>query len=131
MRGFLAKVLGDQGERLAARTLRRQGFKILARQYETPWGEIDLICLDGDCVVFVEVKTRRSMDAGHPTEAITHEKQQKLTRMALAFLKQRKLLESRARFDVVSIVWPEDSKTPLVEHYRHAFPAVGTGQMFA
>ena len=53
MRGWLTRWLGDRGERAAARYLRRQGFKILARQHSSRLGEIDLIALDGDCVVFV------------------------------------------------------------------------------
>ena len=131
MRGLLAKLLGNQGERVAARFLRRRGFKIVARQHRTKWGEIDLICLDDDSIVFVEVKTRRSDAAGLPVEAITPEKQKTLTRIALTYLKRHGLLERRARFDVVSILWPEGSKQPLIEHYRNAFEAVGFGQMFS
>ncbi len=131
MRGILAKILGNEGERLAARFLRQQGFKILARQYHTKLGEIDLICRDGVTIVFVEVKTRRSEAAGRPEEAITFAKQKQLTRVGLAFLKEHQLLECPARFDVVSIVWPADSRDPQIDHYRHAFSAVGEGQMFS
>ena len=131
MRGILTKLLGSKGERTAADYLRKQGMKVLARQYRTSRGEIDLICRDGDQLVFVEVKTRRSDAAGNPAEAITYEKQKKLTELALAYLKRRKLLEHRARFDVVSILWPEESTKPEIEHYRNAFPPVGFGQMFS
>lgn len=131
MAGWLAKLLGEKGERRAARYLRRQGFRILARRYRTQWGEIDLIALDGDCVVFVEVKTRRSDVAGHPVEAVTPAKQQKLTRMALAYLKRHGLLEHRARFDVVAVLWSEGSRNPEIAHYRNAFEPVGSGQMFS
>ncbi len=131
MRGLLKKLLGDQGERSAARYLRRQGFKILARQYRTHWGEIDLVCLDGDRIVFVEVKTRRSNAAGHPFEAVDQEKQKKLTRMALAYLKRHNWLERSARFDVVSIIWADGQKHPEIEHFRDAFPAAGFGQMYS
>ena len=131
MRGLLARWLGDRGERAAARYLRRQGFKILARQHSNRLGEIDLIALDGDCVVFVEVKTRRSDSAGLPVEAVTPEKQRQLTRLALAWLKQHNLLENRARFDVVAILWPENSREPEITHYRNAFEPVGFGQMYS
>lgn len=131
MRGFLAKILGNRGERLAARHLRRQGFRILARQYRTAWGEVDLVALDGNVIVFVEVKTRRSDAAGIPAEAVTFEKQKHLTRAALAYLKRFNRLEQTARFDVVSILWPEGSREPVIEHIRNAFPPVGEGQMFA
>ncbi len=131
MRGTVAKLLGNQGERTTARFLRRQGFKIIARQYRTNLGEIDLICRDGDTLVFVEVKTRRSDSAGRPDEAVTLAKQKKLTQIALRYLKEQGLLEHPARFDVISIVWPTGSKKPQIEHYRNAFSAVGFGQMFS
>mgnify|MGYP002628066016 FL=1 len=104
--------------------------RILARQFSTKWGELDLICLDGDTVVFVEVKTRKSDEYGHPTEAVTKKKQQNLTKAALYWLKKKGLLEHRARFDVVSVVWPEGAKTPTIEHFINAFDAADLGQMF-
>ncbi len=128
-RGILNKLLGDRGERVAARHLKRQGYRILARQARSRLGELDLVALDGSTVVFVEVKTRASTDAGHPSEAITFHKRQQLTRAALAWLKARNLLEQRTRFDVVAITWQKGSD-PLVEHYIGAFEAVGSGQMF-
>ena len=131
MKGWLRKILGNRGERVAARHLRKAGFRILARQYANRFGEIDLIALDGDCVVFAEVKTRRTDSAGTPLEAVTYEKQKKLTRTALAWLKRHGLLEQAARFDVVSIVWPADSNRPQIQHIRNAFEPVGFGQMYS
>ena len=128
-RGILNRLLGDRGERAAAKFLKRQGFRILARQSRSRIGELDLIALDGESVVFVEVKTRSSHVAGHPTEAITFAKRKQLTRAALVWLKRRGLLDSRARFDVVAITWCTDGP-PLIEHYRNAFEPVGSGQMF-
>lgn len=131
MAGWLRKLLGNRGERLAARYLRRLGYRILARQYSNRWGEVDLIALDGSCLVFVEVKTRRSDAAGHPVEAVTYEKQRRLTAAALVWLKRHRLLENPARFDVVAVVWPDGSRTPEITHYRNAFEPVGSGQMFS
>lgn len=131
MGGWMTKRFGNKGERLAARYLRRKGFKILARQYATRWGEIDLIALDGETIVFVEVKSRRSEAAGLPVEAITYDKQKKLTRMALAYLKRHGLLENSARFDVVAVLWPDDAQRAEVQHYQNAFPAIGVGQMYS
>lgn len=118
------KWLGDEGERAAARFLRRQRFRILARQYRSTYGEIDLIALDGDWLVFVEVKTRRGNAAGAPGEAITPDKQRRLSRAATAFVQQRKLHQQRTRFDVVAVTWPEGTRTPQIQHYRHAFEVV-------
>lgn len=131
VRKWLTKALGDRGERAAARYLARVGYKIVTRKHKNRFGEIDLIALDGDCLVFVEVKTRRSDAAGLPVEAIDFKKRRKLTQVALAYLKRHHWLDRSARFDVVTILWPEGSRKPIVEHYRHAFFPVGTGQMFA
>lgn len=123
MRGWLAKLLGNRGENAAVRFLRRQGYRILARNCRNHWGEIDIIARDGDWIVFVEVKTRSSHVAGHPAEAVTHRKQVQLTKLALVWLKQRRLLDHRARFDVVALTWPTGTRTPQIEHFIHAFPA--------
>ncbi len=131
MRGWLAKLLGNKGERAAARYLRSLGYQILSRQYANRWGELDLIAIDGDSIVFVEVKTRRSNAAGHPVEAVTRDKQRRMTQQALAWLKRRKLLNHRARFDVIAIVWPSGARQPEITHYRNAFEPTGHGQFYS
>jgi putative endonuclease len=128
--GWLTLWLGDKGERLAVRHLKQRGYRILARQSRSRIGEIDIVALDGETIVFVEVKTRSSQAAGHPAEAITFAKQQQLTRVALVWLKSRGMLERRARFDVIAITWG-DGTEPVVEHYQNAFEPVGRGQMFS
>ena len=122
-----ARLLGDRGERAAARYLRRRGLRIVTRSYHTPWGEIDLVAREGNVLVFVEVKTRRR---GTPAEAVTPEKQRRLTLAALHFLRRHNLLEQRSRFDVVAILWVDDGRPPRIEHIRDAFEAVGRGQWF-
>jgi putative endonuclease len=123
--------LGQRGERAAARYLRRQGYKIVGRGERDHFGELDLVAVDGRTVVFVEVKTRTSHEAGHPAEAVGPEKQKRLTRLALAYLKRHDLLENAARFDVLAITWPDSAKRPTIEHFQNAFEAVGRGQMFS
>ena len=131
MRGWWNKWLGNRGERAAAGYLKRQGFKILHRQYAGPLGEIDIVARDGRTIVFVEVKTRKSDAAGHPVEAVTFPKRKKLTQLALSFLKRYNLLEHPARFDVVAVLWPDDNRKPTITHYRNAFEPNGFGQMFS
>ena len=126
-RALLGRMLGNRGETAAARFLKKRGMRVLRRGFRTPRGEIDLIARDGDTLVFVEVKTRRR---GEPAEAVTVEKQRRLTLAALEFLKRHNLLEQRSRFDVVAILWPDDDAEPTIEHYRNAFEAQGRGQMF-
>jgi putative endonuclease len=131
MKAWLRGLLGSRGERQAAAYLTKQGFRIVARSASNRFGEIDLVTLDGDTVVFVEVRTRRSLDAGHPAESVTAEKQARLTRAALAFLKQKRLLDRRTRFDVVALLWPEGVRTPQIEHFKNAFESAGHGQFYS
>ena len=130
MSGFVRRWLGNRGEKAAARYLRRKGLRILARQFETRWGELDLIARDGDTLVFVEVKTRRSAETTHPAEAVDRRKQTHLTKAALIWLKKNGLLNHRTRFDVVTLVWSDDLRQPEIEHFISAFDAVDVGQMF-
>lgn len=123
--------LDRRGERAAERFVRRLGYKIVARRERGRLGELDLVAVDRRTVVFIEVKTRRSHDAGHPAEAVGPEKQKQLTRLALAYLKRHDLLDYPARFDVVAVTWPDGAKKPKIEHYQNAFEAVGRGQMFS
>jgi putative endonuclease len=122
--------LGQRGENAAARFLKRKGYQILARHVDSPLGELDIIAVDGRTIVFVEVKTRTSTDAGHPSEAIDARKQHRMTQSALAYLKSHGLLKYAARFDVVAITWPEESRRPVIEHFQNAFAPVGIGQFF-
>lgn len=123
MRQLWNRLFGDAGERAAARYLRRLGFRIVCRQYRNAFGEIDLIAIDGEWLVFVEVKTRRSDQAGRPEEAVTGEKQRRVTRTARAFIRQRKLEKFRSRFDVVGVTWRAGNRKPSIEHIPHAFSA--------
>ena len=131
MKHLLHKLLGDKGERAACRFLKKLGYRIVARQYRNQFGEIDIIALDGECVVFVEVKTRSSTSAGQPFEAVTLQKQQKLTRLAISWLKKHRRMNNSARFDVISILWPEDHSEPDIQHFTNAFEATGSGQFFS
>lgn len=127
---MLRRLFGNKGERAAEKFLKRQGLRILARQYATRWGEIDLIALEKDTVVFVEVKTRSSSAGGNPAEAVDLKKQKNMTQSALYFLKQKGLLENRTRFDVVSVVWSAAAEKPTIQHEAHAFDAVDLGGLF-
>ena len=126
---FPHQPLGRQGENAAARFLRQRGYKILARGDRLEWGELDLVALDQETVVFVEVKTRRG-DAGHPAEAVDAVKQQRLTRLALAWLKRHGLLERPARFDVIAITAKDGCRSPVIQHFPNAFDAVGNWQYY-
>jgi putative endonuclease len=130
-RMFPPRTLGQRGEVAAARHLARKGCKIIARSSRSGLGEIDLVAVDGRTVVFVEVKTRRSHDAGHPADAVDEQKQRRLTRLALGYMKRHGLLEYPARFDIVAITWPADERKPRIEHFPSAFEAAGGEGMFS
>ncbi len=127
--------LGPKGERLAAKYLRGLGYRILARSYRSMRSEIDIIALDGKTIVFVEVKTWSRAGEGGPSDAVDREKQLRLTRAALVYLKKHRLLEYRARFDVIEVTAPISANAsisqPNIRHFRNAFEAVGEYQMFA
>jgi len=128
---FRPLTLGERGEKYVARFLRRLGYKILFTRYRLRYGEIDILAVDGETVVFVEVKTRRNPNQGRPAEAVDAYRQARLTRAALAFLKANRLLEYASRFDIVEVVWPADQKHPAIRHIQNAFPAVGQKQFFS
>jgi len=122
--------LGRRGEDAAARYLHPRGHKIVARRQRSKFGEIDLVTIHDGTVVFVEVKTRRNHDAGHPADSVHFQKQRQMTRLALAFLRRHKLLENPTRFDVVAVTWPEHRRHPTIDYYVGAFDAVGQWQLF-
>ena len=113
--------LGDRAENLAARHLRNLGYKIIIRNYRSPVGEIDIICRDGDALVFVEVKSR-TMDSPSPEDQVNHHKQHQITKAAKTYLTRYGFPQPPARFDVVAVVWPEGS-APEIRHIKHAFEA--------
>jgi len=94
---------GKLGEELAAEELQRRGYAILARRYRTRYGEIDIVAQDGDTVVFVEVKARRSDRFGSAAESVTGWKQRRIAAMAVDYLSWVHRLDDPCRFDVVAI----------------------------
>ena len=112
---------GASGEKLACRFLRRNGYKILHRNFKGhSGGEIDVVCRERDTLVFVEVKTRTREDFGRPIEAVNRQKQRQISRGALAWLRMLDNPEILFRFDVVEVVIAEDAK-PRLELVRNAF----------
>jgi putative endonuclease len=125
------KPLGQRGEDAAAKYLKRKGYRILARHVDSRLGELDIIAVDERTVVFIEVKTRTTTDAGHPAEAIDEFKQRRMTQAALAYLKAHRLLDHAARFDVVAITWADQATCPTIEHFENALSPVGSGQFYS
>jgi putative endonuclease len=97
------RLLGQAGEDLAADVLKQHAYRILTRNYRTPYGEIDLIARQGDTLVFIEVKLRRSEVFGPPQAAVNTAKQRHLKLAAQYYLNQQHAEDIKVRFDVVAI----------------------------
>ncbi|MGQ9801648.1 MAG: YraN family protein [Candidatus Saccharicenans sp.] len=111
---------GRWGEEIAAEYLKRQGYLIIARHFQFHHTEIDLIARDGDYLVFIEVKTRSSVDFGLPEEAITERKKAYLRKAAEGYLYLNNLSQVDCRFDVISLRFDEKGQAEI-EHLVNAF----------
>ena len=110
---------GKTGEALAVKCLKKNGYKIIERNYRCQLGEIDIIARDGRVLAFVEVKARRTDAFGGPKWAVTPQKQRKVSMVALQYLKETEQMEQPARFDVVAIRLLSDD--PDIEIIKNAF----------
>jgi putative endonuclease len=122
---------GTRSERAAGRFLKKLGYRVLVCNYRCPVGEIDLVALDGNCIVFVEVRSTGGDDVARPAASVDPAKQRRLTNLALHFLQKHRLLDRPARFDVLALGWREGQKEPEVVHYPNAFEAVGRFQVYS
>jgi len=111
--------LGRRGERAAERYLRRVGYRIVARNFRAAGAEIDLVAIDGETLVFVEVKTRSSRAAGAPEEAVDERKQKQMRRAAEAFARRYRADEIEMRFDIIAV--DASGKRLEIELLRNAF----------
>ncbi|MFH1904683.1 MAG: ribonuclease HII [bacterium] len=105
--------LGEYGEDFTCRFLKTKRYKIIEKNYRSLWGEIDIIAKDKDTLVFIEVKTRSSDRFGPPESSVTRTKQNRIRRIAEAYIKTSKYQNLCFRFDVVSILF--DSKKNMVD----------------
>ncbi len=112
---------GKLGEAIAADFLKKQGLTIVAQNVRCPLGEIDLIARQGRTHIFVEVKSRTASGRGLPQDAITLAKQKRMTRLAHWYIKQHRLHQQSARFDVIAIVW--QGSEPQIQWIPNAFEA--------
>jgi putative endonuclease len=119
---FQRYALGIVGENLAVDVLSSRGYAILERRYRTDHGEIDIIAMDGETLVFVEVRAKATAECGTAAESVTREKQRRIVRMAAVYLAMHNLVDPQCRFDVVAID-EALSEAPIVTVFRGAFDA--------
>ncbi len=113
------KSIGNKGEDLAVKFLKKKGYFIIERNFKTKLGEIDIIAKDKNTIVFVEVKTRTNDYFGYPFEAINEKKKNRLKNLALIFMKRYER-ELPIRFDVVSIFYMSGGNKKI-QHIKDAF----------
>ncbi len=117
-------LFGQWGERQAEQYLRRHHYRILYRNFIPPGGgEVDLVCRDKneDTLVFVEVKTRASEERGRPADAVDYDKQRRVAKGAMAWLRLLNYPDIRFRFDIVEVL-AADRRAPAITLIRNAFP---------
>ena len=120
---FYKKLLGRIGEKKAAKFLRKKGYKIIEKNYTNKIGEVDLIALYGDLLVFIEVKTRSNVIYGNPADAVDYNKQRKYVLMAEGYLMINPSYRDKCvRFDVFEVLNGE------INHIESAFFADDVGK---
>jgi putative endonuclease len=112
---------GDSAENAAADYLAGMGYKIVQRNLNTRFGEIDIVAVDDGMVVFVEVKSRTSDEWGHPEDQVDRRKRQTLRRVAQLYLERHGLLDAPCRFDVVALTATPDGDDWDIELFQDAF----------
>ena len=113
------KELGKKGEEIALRFLKKNGYRLVERNYVCKMGEVDIVAREKDTLVFIEVKTRTSTAFGPPQLAVTPSKQMQISKAAWTFLKEKRIENAKARFDVVAVlIRPEGEEIELI---RDAF----------
>ncbi len=112
--------IGRRGEKLAARTLKAAGCRVLVRNYRCPAGEADLIALIGDTLVFAEVKTRTSDYFTDPESAVDRDKRARYRKVARYYVRRTRRPDLNIRYDIVAIVLTAGAK-PDIRHIENAF----------
>lgn len=113
--------LGEWGERKALEYLKANHYEIIETNFRSFLGEIDLIVSDGEYLVFVEVKTRKSKNFGTPQEAVDFRKQQKIRRIASIYLAENDYSKLKIRFDVIAICVDRENGKGRLRHFENVF----------
>jgi putative endonuclease len=118
--GDYKRRLGRRGEEIAAAYLGGQGYRVLARNWRCPAGELDIVAREGETLAFVEVRTRRGDRYGTPEESITPAKQTKLVELAQTYLQEHNLADEKWRIDVVAVEMDRRGRVMRLNLIRNA-----------
>ena len=113
------RAIGQQKEKKAAIFLSKKGYHILEHSYRSPYGEIDLIAEHEGRIIFIEVKYRRSLQSGQPSEAVNWGKQRRITKTAYCYVRDRHLEDRPVQFDIVEMTTIDGRDA--ARHIEHAF----------
>ena len=113
------QINGKLGEDVACKYLKKKKYQILERNFRTRFGEIDIVAKKGDCIAFVEVKTRSATEYGKPCEAVTFSKQQKIIKTARMYIQEQNL-DAAFSFDIIEVLLDKGKVTSL-NHIENAF----------
>jgi putative endonuclease len=111
---------GSLGEKIASQFLKKRGYRIIEANYRCPEGEVDLVAEHKDCLVFVEVRTKRSLAFGTPEESITAAKKERLKNIAAYYQQTHDGLPQQCRIDVVAIELDRRGRPSRVELIENA-----------
>lgn len=115
------KGIGQTGESIAAQYLVTKGWELIARNWSTQLGELDIVAYDGLQLIIVEVRTTTSSQYGYGFESIQHRKQQQVRKLALQFISQQRWEHVPIRFDVISVLLTKDKEFVDLKHLEGAF----------
>ena len=126
---FSKKIIGDKGEIVAAKFLKKNKYKIIKTNYKNKLGEIDIICEDKKYIVFVEVKTRKIDSIVTCVLAVNNKKQYHILRTAHKYLSENES-NKQPRFDIIEVEYYNDGTYNVIEHYINAFMQGGSYAVF-
>ena len=112
--------IGRLGEKIALDFLKAKGYRVMSRNFRTPFGELDIIARRGEATVFIEVKTRSTSSLGPGFLSVTRIKQAHLIKNALCYLKRHGRVNTDWRIDVISVKLNEGLKLEKIEHIENA-----------
>lgn len=114
------QTLGKEGEAIAVQYLQGQNYVVIDRNFRCKCGELDIVAREGKTIVFVEVKTRKTLTYGPPQLSVTQFKQRQISKAALLYIAKKRIEGTNARFDVIAILLKRN-EAPKIEHIKNAF----------
>ena len=117
------KLIGEFGESLARDYLISKGYRILNMNYRNRFGEIDIVCMNKDLLIFCEIKSRYSNSFGFPIESVTYYKQNQIIKLSKLYSMSKKYFDYNIRYDIIEIIFNNWNSSYIINHIEDAFRA--------